>query len=93
MCVLTVDENEAMRRDFLNSISLEKRRKLTVEKLRSFNTSISNLVPHFLQVVGHVQSIDTTYDTVVDTSMGIADTMITEYQKKLIKEINNEIRR
>lgn len=80
-----INEKEAIKRDFLNSISLEPRRKVNEEKLIEFNISLITTLTRFENLVGNIRNLDTEEISIVDSSITLADNIITGYEKKLKK--------
>lgn len=78
-----ISEKEAIKRDFLYSVSVEPRRKVNEEKLREFNKSLNATLIRFENLVGDIINLNTEEISVVDSSILLADSIMTGYEKKL----------
>ena len=83
--IMTANPEIIVFRDYINQIYLEDRSKTTIERVAKLKEGFEQLMP-FLKVKmpeKNLISLDTSNMTEIDTSIFIADTMITGIERKL----------
>ena len=83
LIITFVDEKEAVKRDYLNSITLEPRRKINTDKIAEYNKSIDEVRPYFEKVVKDIFPLDTKDRSIVESSIVIADHIMDVYEEKI----------
>lgn len=84
------DEYTALKRDYNNSLSLEKRKFLNLENIKEYNDSLEEIEAVFNESVDNLLKVDTTNISPLDSSIIITEKILKTLEKKYIKTLNEK---
>ena len=83
---LYCEADEAMRRDYLNSLSIEKRTTMNYDNILRYNSSLINMLPLIKQNVANADLIVTTNIGRMDASYMIASQVLDNVKKMYLRK-------
>lgn len=78
---LYADEKEAMKRDYLSSISIEERTTMSTDNVVRYNASLLRILPQIEDFTDQSQVIDTSSLEIMESSIQIADEVLDTIKK------------
>lgn len=91
LVICYTDSQTSLKRDYINSLALEERRFLNVDNIEEYNQSMEISMNVFNQSVNSIYRLDTTDISPRDSSVLIAENIMSVMRKKYIKSFNNSI--
>ncbi len=78
---LYADEKEAMKRDYLSSISIEERTTMSTDNVVRYNASLLRILPQIEDYTDQSKVIDTSSLEIMESSVQIADEVLDTIKK------------
>ena len=75
----------AVKRDYLNSLYLEERKKTNHQNIMQLNDCMSYLIPYFEKALGgnsYVRKLDTSFSNIQDNAIELTSTIISSMEKR-----------
>lgn len=86
------DAKTSLKRDYLNSLALEPRRFLNIDNIEEYNASMEKSMEFFEQSVESIYKLDTTNITSKESSLLIAENIMSVMRKRYIKDFKQSIK-
>lgn len=83
---LYVDSFVSLKRDYLNSLSLEPRTTMNEENIERYNASLLSLMPKYEQEIDNVKMIDTTNRFIMEPSLMVANDVMDIVKKRCLRK-------
>lgn len=84
--VLFSESEESLKRDYLNSLSIEPRTTMNKENIEKYNKSMLNMLPIIGQNVNSSKLIDTTNSERMDASITVINDLISDVKKLYLRK-------
>ena len=88
--VTYADSLTSLKRDYLTSLSLEKRNFLNVHNIEEYNSSLKDLEDLFKESVDDFVLFDTSSSSLNDVAVEIASKIMSAIRKKYIRSFNDK---
>ena len=92
LVITYTDYLTSLKRDYLNSLALERRRFLNSQNINKYNEYLQSLNSLFNESVDNIFMIDTTNINNRDTSLLVAESIIPLIRKRYLDDINKQFK-